>query len=150
MTGSGAGEGGSEFQNLLLPLEIVLLIVRRDTRISHGLSLRGVGVTEQFRASLGDIIAAMPARHMLSGQLSRSFRPAQRYNRHAKHVSRFANGNDPLHLVQNRTDHSDCTFTVLALTRTLTAPALLARSRKNGERERSSDAAAIQPELNQS
>jgi hypothetical protein len=42
--------------------------VRRDTRISHSLSLRGVGVTEQFRASLGDIIAAMPARRMLSGQ----------------------------------------------------------------------------------
>jgi hypothetical protein len=78
--------------------------VRRDTRISHSLSLRGVGVTEQFRASLGDIIAAMPARRMLSGQLSRSFPPAQRRNRHAKHVSRFANGNDPFHLVQNRTD----------------------------------------------
>jgi hypothetical protein len=29
---------------------------------------------------------------MLSGQLSRSFPPAQRRNRHAKHVSRFANG----------------------------------------------------------
>jgi hypothetical protein len=64
------------------------------TRPNHGLSLRG----------LGDIIAAMPARRMLSGQLSRSFPPAQRRNRHAKHVCRFANGNDPFHLVQNRTD----------------------------------------------
>jgi hypothetical protein len=71
---------------------------KRATRISHGLSLR-VGVTEPFRASLGDIIAEMPARRMLSGQLSRSFPPAQRRNRHAKHVSRFANGNDPFHLV---------------------------------------------------
>jgi hypothetical protein len=41
---------------------------------------------------------------MLSSQLSRSFPPPQRRNRHAKHVSRFANGNDPFHLVQNRTE----------------------------------------------
>jgi hypothetical protein len=46
----------------------------------------------------------MPARRMLSSQLSRSFPPAQRRNRHAKHVSRFANANDPFHLVQNRKD----------------------------------------------
>jgi hypothetical protein len=42
--------------------------------------------------------------YALRPAFSRSFPPAQRRNRHAKHVSHFANGNDPFHLVQNRTD----------------------------------------------